>query len=137
MTTTVAIWPVNGREENEWDYVLSNLQPDEVCLMGPYQGTNNVLRDAVHVADASELPSDELVLVLPLSAVNFTPTVSLQDFVHPADAVYIFGPNNEHIIPEDLGGRIPDHIVYIPTDTNDEMFNYAAYIVTMWHRRYG
>lgn len=137
MSVAVAIWPTSGREENEWDYVLSHLQPDACYMMGQYPCTNNVLRDAPVVATAADLPSDPLVLVVPLSARNFTPTISLVDFTHPADAVYMFGPNNEHLTDENLGGRVPDYIIHIPTDTKDEMFNYTACLVTLWNRRYG
>lgn len=137
MTVTVTLWPAHGRDENEWDYVLSHIVPDALYVMGPYPCTNNVLRDAPCVATAADLPDDPLVLVVPQSARNFTPTVSLLDFTHPADAVYLFGPNNEHLTDDDMGGRSPDHIIYIPTDTTDEMFNYVACMVTMWHRRHG
>jgi len=137
MAVTVAAWLANGREENEWDYVLSHIKPDARFVMGKHACTHNVLRDAPVVSTAADLPNDPLVLVVPLSARNFTPDTALQDFTHPTDAVYMFGPNSEHITEDDMGGRVPDHIVYIPTDTKDEMFNYVACIVTLWHRRYG
>ena len=137
MVATVVVWPANGQDEHEWDYILSHIKPDACCVMGKYPCTNNVLRDSPIAATAADLPSDPLVLVVPLTARNFTPTISLVDFTHPDDAVYMFGPNSEHITDADMGGRVPDHIVYIPTDTIDEMFNYVACMVTLWHRRHG
>lgn len=137
MTVTIAAWPANGTEENEWDYVLSHIKPDACYVMGNHSCTNNVLRNAPIAATAADLPNDPLVLVVPLSARNFVPDVCLTDFTHPPDAVYLFGPNNEHITEDDMGGRKPDYVVYIPTDTEDEMFNYIACMVTLWSRRYG
>lgn len=136
--TIVALWMTTSHEENEYDYILSNIQVDEIYLFGPYQPTNNLLRDKTKVKNASELPTDiPLVLCVPLTARNFTPTINLLDFTHPTDAIYLFGPNNEHLVDEDFGGRVPDHIVYIPTDTTDEMFNYTSCLITLWHRRHG
>lgn len=135
--TNVAIWVSNSREENEFDYALSNIKADEIYLYGSYQPTNNLLRDRKQITTANELPQVPLVLVLPLTARNFVPTTSLLDFVHPTDATYVFGPNNEHLTDEFMGGRVADHIIYIPTDTMDEMFNYTACLITLWHRRHG
>lgn len=133
----VAIWPENAKDENELDYALSNHQPDSISVMGGYPCTNNVLREAPKATSFADLPDGELVLLAPQSSRNFTPTAALPDFIHPEDGVYVFGPNNQHLTDEDVGGREPDHVVYIPTDTKDEMFAHVAFIVTAWHRRYG
>lgn len=129
----------NGSFENEWDYALSNLSPDELHLIGinGFEPTNNAMRDKPLLANCDGLPDAPIVIVAPLSSRNFPPTKSLLDFTHPDDAIYLFGPNNQHVTEEDLAGRKPQHIIHIPTDTKDEMFNYMAYLITAWHRRYG
>jgi hypothetical protein len=137
MTVSVALWPADSQEENEWDYALRNLRPDTIYLMGPYVGKNNVLRGAPHIDTFADLPEGEIVLLAPQTARNFVPTVALPDFVHPETATYIFGPNNQHLTLEHTGGRDVDYIVCIPTDSTDGMFNYASYLVTMWDRRHG
>ena len=78
-----------------------------------------------------------LILLLPLQARYITPTIALNNFTHPTDAIYMFGPNHEHLSYEDFPNRQPDHIVYIPTDTNDDMYSYNSYAITMWDRAHG
>ena len=133
----VAIWPENSKDENEFDYVLSNHQPDSIYVMGGFQCTNNILRDAPTADTFADLPVGDVVLLAPQSSRFFSPIISLLEFQHPSEAVYIFGPNNQHIDDSVFGGRNPDHVVFIPTDTDDEMFAHVAYIITAWHRRYG
>jgi len=137
MGVVVLCWPENGKDENEWDYVLSNFQCDSVYVAGEYACTNNILRDAPRVETFDDLPAGEIVLLAPDSSRNFVPTVDLPDFTHPENAIYVFGPNNLHLSDEDIGSRPPDHVVRIPTDTKDEMFAHAAYVAVMWDRRYG
>lgn len=134
MAAHVVACIANGREESEWDYAISNLSPDGVtyCL-GSYQPTHNPFRDAPRIDSLAELPTGiPKVVIAPFTSRNHAPSVSLVDFVHPEDAIYIFGPNNEHLEAAEV-----DHVVVIPTDTKDEMFNYMSYLVTMWDRRHG
>ena len=127
------IWPQNAYDENQFDYVLSNFKSDKVYVLGDFQCTHNVLRDAPRISSSEEIEENfPIVLLAPSSMRNYKPTIQLQDFEHPPDAIYVFGPNNLN-----LEGFEPDYIVEIPTDTDDEMFNYVSYAVTMWHRRYG
>lgn len=105
--------------------------------MGDHPCTNNILRDAPKIKTFDDLPAGEIVVLAPDTSRNFVPTVDLPDFKHPENAIYIFGPNNQHLSSEDVGDRPADHVVRIPTDTKDEMFSYVAYIITAWHRRYG
>lgn len=137
MSISTLIYVQNGAEENQWDYVLSNIKVDKIYMGGSYQGTNNVLRDAPHITTFDDLPNDPIVLLSPESSQNFKPNISILEFEHPESAIYVFGPNNEHLTDEDVGNRKIDYIVNIPTDTKDEMFNYSAYLITMWNRRYG
>lgn len=133
----IATYIETGSFENEWDYALSNFSPDVLQLVDTgFQPTNNMMRNLTLHEDWSTLGPGPIVLMAPETMRNFTPTISLLDFQHPEDALYVFGPNNLHI-NEEVGDRVPDHVVSIPTDTNDEMFNYMAYIITAWHRRYG
>jgi hypothetical protein len=37
--------------------------------------------------------------------------------------------------PEEFGGRVPDFLVYIPVDTQDELYSFAAYAIAAWDRR--
>lgn len=128
-------------DENQYDYVLSNFAPDQLfvkCRRG-HHPSSNVFKLATKIETVDELPDDlPLILFLPKTAQYITPTVPLDEFSHPVDAIYMFGPNHENLsLEEDFLNREPDHIVYIPTDTNDDMFSYNSYAVVMWDRRLG
>lgn len=131
----------NADDENHYDYVLSNFAPDQIyvkCRRG-HKPSSNVFKKATKIESVDELPGDlALVLFLPKTARYISSTVSLIDFAHPADAIYMFGPNHENLsLEEDFVNRLPDHIVYIPTDTTDDMYSYNTYAVVMWDRRHG
>lgn len=58
---------------------------------------------------------------------------NLADFVHPENAMYLFG-NDVAWVTLDQIGREPDHKVYIPTATRDDLFSWQAYAITAWDR---
>jgi tRNA(Leu) C34 or U34 (ribose-2'-O)-methylase TrmL len=90
--------------------------------------------DPLYIIGQDELPDVPLVLLQPDNGKFIKGTVSLEQFEHPEDCVYLFGPDTYHLHP-DLLGREPDHVVYIPTDTQRDMFSFVAYAVTMWDRK--
>ena len=52
----------------------------------------------------------------------------------PEDAIYLFGGSHVNLSDEDdLGGRIPDALVYIPS-VQHEMYAYAAGYITLYDR---
>ena len=58
----------------------------------------------------------------------------LADFEHPADAIYLFGGDNANLNDEDdLGGRVPDAIVYIPT-AEANMYSWVAAACVFYDR---
>ena len=133
-------FPRNEKEQNQWDYVLSPWCPATVYLVG--EGTlphlNNIFKDAIQVETLTELPEDEqIILMAPQTGRFIQGDESLYDFVHPENAIYMFGPNHVNLTLEDdfWDGRMPDHRVYVTVDTNDEMFNWIAGTVTLYDRR--
>lgn len=124
---------------NYWSYVLSHWSPEKVYLLkadGKLITNEKKFVDAIHVATANELPTDQpLVLVQPLEARYISGDTSLHSFVHPANPIYLFGSNKLHFHEDDLGGRVPDHSVHIPpTDDNTEMHDFVAGAVILYDR---
>ena len=131
--------PHNGQYQDQWDYVLSNFNPDTVFVIGDEKNapTTNVFAKlkATYVKDASELPDTKLVVLAPDNGRYIVGNEDLKDFVHPEDVIYLFGGDVEWLWPEQLGDRVPDHLVYIDTNTHDDMWSWVAYAVVAWDRR--
>lgn len=129
----------NENSQMQWDYVLLNFKPDSLYLIGGDKkdiARKSPRSKAVHIKNVSELPRDiPLVVLTPKLGRNIQGTKSLLEFEHPENATYLFGSDIDHLTPKDFKLRSPDHIVYIPVDTDDEMFSYMAAAVTFWDRR--
>lgn len=129
-------------EENsqmQWDYILLNFKPDKLYII-----TNEKLEfnhrsprsKAIQIKNIKELPKDTpLVVLAPQFAEHIKGETSLVDFKHPKDAIYFFGPDVGHLTKEYFSDRKPDHLVYIPVDTDDQMFSFMAAAVVLWDRR--
>ena len=90
---------------------------------------------ATYIESVADLPqSVPLVVLAQVNGRYVQGDVSLKDFTHPTDAIYLFGNDVEWVTSEELVGHSIDHLVYIPTDTGDDMWSWAAYVATAWDR---
>lgn len=105
-----------GHDENQWSHVVS------------HWGVNELR----HGDDIPE--GFELVVLSPEAGRYVQGTESLVDFVHPENAVYWFGSNHRHLTLDELP-RTPDAIVYVPTDSYPEMYNFVCAAVVAYDRR--
>ena len=117
----------------QWEYALSNFRPDVFYVDG------DVSRWSRHVSpspvpDLGELPG-ELVLFAPRSGRNIAGEESLLDLQHAETATWWFGDDHSNVEPERFESRRPDRLVYIPTDSNDQMYSWVAFAVAAWDRR--
>lgn len=130
-----------AREQNDFDYLLSNFQVDEIfviCPNGePLPDASNVVGQGTRIEYMYDLPQDYThVLLTPQNGYEYKGNESLVSFVHPAgDVVYIVGSNHVHTTSDLEFGKDPDHLVYIPTDTADNMFNYVALAICLYDRK--
>lgn len=137
---TVAVVFHNLMDENlirQWEYALSHFRPDALyCVGGTEAPTGAVLSTATVIANSNEVPSaSTLVLLAPTNGLYVQGDESLTTFVHPTDAVYWLGSDAHHLDPVVELPRAPDHRVYIPVDTADQMFSHAVWCVVAWDRR--
>lgn len=123
-----------GSEQKQWDYALSHWPPDEVFIRGEGNWPGKPLRDARRVATAADLPDVPLVVMTPKDGRYIKGETALQEFIHPERCTYLFGSDKENLHPDDMGGRAPDHLVYIPTLTHHEMFSWVAGAIVMYDR---
>ncbi len=137
---TVAIClplPGGGNGQNQWDYILSNFSVDVIYVIGDSEQApgSNVFAKAIYISTADDLPASTLVVVTARNARYVQGDEDLASFSHPSDLIYMFGPDRENLSEVELGRRVPDHKVYIETDTHDDMYSWQAYAVVMWDRR--
>ena len=120
--------------EQQWSYLLSNFAPVNLyVLLGTLNRKVRPFADYVSVETAEDLPSP-LVLLTPKNGTYFAGETPLPEFNHPPYACYMFGSDNITLSTDHMGSRKPDHSVYVPTSTKDDMYSYMAGSVTFYDR---
>ena len=120
--------------EQQWSYLLSHFTPRNIYIVGnELERAVKPFSHYIHVASAQSVPS-ELVLLAPQSGRYVQGTESLVTFEHPEDCCCMFGNDHTNMSEDFLGPRVPDHCVYIPTDTNDQMYSFMAGAITLYDR---
>jgi hypothetical protein len=125
--------------QNQWDYLLSTfgVPSENVWLRGAgFEDINyNGPYTQTHVTTADLDPNIPLVVIQPKEGRYIKGIIPLTTFVHPANAIYVFGANNANLNDEDdLGGRVPDYLVYIPTEGRFELYSWSAAAIVLWDR---
>jgi len=119
----------------QWEFALCNFRPDSAHVLGDDDSQWSPHAQVTKIGNISELPNDHAFVVLaPANGTNIAGDESLVDFTHPTDVIYFFGSDAQHVEQGDLD-RVIDHKVYVPNDSNDQMFSFTAYVVTAWDRR--
>ena len=122
--------------QNQWEFVLSNygLLISDVWVRGAPENWESYL-EAPKIELADSLPvGRSLVLMAHQEARDLPGLVSLETYVHPSDAIYIFGADNVILTQvDDLGERNLTDRVFIPT-IQHEMYSYVAAAITFYDR---
>lgn len=128
--------PNNSTIQNQWDFLLSHFEIDTLYLLGDkeLETKSKSFQNYNLIGDGGYLPIDKpLVVMSPKNARYIKGVTSLLDFKHPKDAIYFFGADNVHLYDE-LGDRKADHLVYIPTYTDYEMYSFIAAGITLYDK---
>jgi len=127
----------NGYHRTQWLCNVTAFRLDAAYERGLTPEVANPY-GVIAVDTAADLPSDvELVVMSPKTARIVRPTVSLPDFTHPERAVYFFGADTIFLSDDDLGGRVPDHVVSVPNISpreSDELYSFAVGAITLYDR---
>ena len=118
--------------QDQWSFVFSNFGVSDIWEF-PTENAEKIYQPTVKIESAADLPDRPLVVVQPQDGKYVQGTESLVDFVHPADAIYMFGGSHDVMTQEDLGGRTADHYVYIPL-VRHECYAFAAAYMVLWDR---
>jgi hypothetical protein len=130
-------FPQNEKEQNQWDYILSHWEPSQIYLIGAEgHDLRSVFKNAIKISGLRSLPSIPLAMTAPKLGRFIKGEESIYDFNHPQECIYFFGPNNKNLTLEDdeIEGVIPNHLIYVPVDTNDEMYNWTAGAIVLYDR---
>ena len=120
---------------NQWEFVLSNfgLMSGEVWVRGAPAEFESYLK-AVHIDKADEIPGDRPLVLLAHTESKVPGLISLVDYVHPVNAIYVFGADNVVFTEEDdIGTKTLDAKVYIPT-AQYECYAHIAAAMTFYDR---
>lgn len=122
--------------QDQWEHVLSNfgLTVDRVWVRGAPADWESYLK-APKVETTADIAGVQPLIVLQHPEARQLPgTESLIDFVHPADAIYVFGADNVNLTDaDDIGGRAVAVRVYIPT-LSLESYSFVAAAITLYDR---
>lgn len=128
-----------GWMQDQWSWVFSNFGITDIWEShsdhdGERGKDGSIYQPTIKISSADELPKDiPLVVIQPINGRFIKGTVSLKDFEHPEDAIYMFGGSHSMMHHDDFGDRVADHLVYIPT-VKLEMYSFAAAYITLWDR---
>ena len=140
MEAVCIILPDDRKYQKLWDYALMHFRPVSIYIIGGDEKDlgRKAMRGAISINAAGELPNDiPLILMSPKNARNYPGTLPLTKFNHPDKAIYMFGPDDNHVCDDHMGSRTPDVGVFIPTETDDQMYAHVAYNITAWDLIHG
>ena len=139
-----------GWMQDQWSWVFSNFgiadlwelnapvrpgRAPRAVNQGKRGKDGSLYQPTIKIDTAAELPSERpLVVLSPISGKYIQGEQPLDAFLHPDNAIYLFGGSQGNLSDEEhLGGRAPDHLIYIPT-LKLEMYAHSAAYITMWDR---
>lgn len=117
--------------QDQWSFVFSNFGVTDIWERHFEDDDGKLYQPTIPVETAVDLPDDRpLVVLAPIAGRYIKGQSSIVDFEHPEDAIYLFGGSHLNLSDEeDLGGRVADHYIYIPTVTHELYAPMAGYIV--------
>lgn len=135
MTVTVVTYlPGISEFQNQWDYVLTAFEPDELIVIGDISNRpqSNVFKYARYI-DSISLIMEDLIIFAPKNGRYVQGKESLVTFEHPENATYLFGNDKLNLDPSVVSDN--DNLVYIPTDSDHDLYSWCVYSVAIWDRR--
>lgn len=120
--------------QDQWSWLFSNFGVTNIWQRGA-DADSQIYQPTTDIQLADELPVNvPLIVIAPPDGQYVRGDESLLTFIHPVDAIYLFGASHYNVsVEEDLGARVPDATVYIPT-VKHEMFSHTAAYVVLYDR---
>jgi len=95
------------------------------------------LRWANHIESASQLPKNAPTVLFSPRTAHYAPlrgVMSLDNYWHPVNAIYLFGPSHRHLEHADIDGVPCDQKVAIDTPKETDLFPSMAAALALWDR---
>ena len=116
--------------------MFSNFGVTEIYEIGHDDNRDyRLYQPTIPIDTAADLPVDRSLVVLASQDAKYVRgNESLVEFVHPDNAIYLFGGSHLNLNDDQcLGGATPDHLVFIPS-VKYEMYSHAAAYITLYDR---
>lgn len=114
-----------------WDHILRSYPIDKVFVLGNEPWGTHPTRNATHIITLDEIPKEHRIVCLaPQTGRTIKGEVSLYDYTHKDNSVYVFGPDIMRI-NEDMIGSASFDRVYIPCE-KDEFYSWVAAAITFY-----
>lgn len=119
--------------QDQWSFTFSNFGIVNIWERDFLAGDSEIYQKTISINTAEELPDKPLVVLAPKDGRFFKGTISLVDFEHPEEAIYLFGGSHSVLTEEEMGNRKPDYTVYIPT-VRYELYAFSTANITLYDR---
>lgn len=112
-----------------WDHILRHYPVDKLYVLGNSPWETHPMKDAIHILSLDEIPKEhQIVCMAPLTGRTIKGEISLHDYSHKENSVYVFGPDIKYINKDMIGDASYDK-VYIPSKKN-EFYSWVAAAIT-------
>lgn len=126
--------PRNDEWRDQWDYVLSHWQPDRVWVVGQLWKSNSLLNAGI-VDTIDELPDiAPKYITAPDIGRYIQGETSLAQFEHPDDCIYIFGPDDNYLRPDEIDMTRIAGTIHISVPGNPDMYSFVSAAVVLYDR---
>lgn len=116
-----------------WSYVFENFNIKELYEVQRPKDIDSNYYNPIVLNSYDELPKERsLVILAHKDAKYLKGKISLSDYNHPQNPVYVFGGDNSNLYPE-LFEKHKYDVVYIPPSLI-EMYSFQAGAITMYDR---
>lgn len=132
MVGVCLITPEQGEahEVDQWVYLSWAMSLDGVWATDTAYGRSGVTT----IKSLSDLPPANLIVVQPLNGANIKGTEPLSTFIHPPNALYIFGASNTIMAERDIAGVSIHSKVYIASISGTELHAPIAGAMVLFDR---
>ena len=116
-----------------WSYIFEHFEIIDIWELNRPSNIDSNYYIPIAIYSVSDLPTDSsIVIASHKNAKYLQGTIPLVDFIHPTNAIYIFGSDANNLYPE-MFKDMTYQTVYIPGSSN-EMHSFQAGAMFMYDR---
>jgi hypothetical protein len=121
-------------EQDQWSCVFSNFGITKIWEMGDDGNSDLKIHQATtKISKTSQLPDKPLVILAPQDGRIIKGIISIDDFQHPEECIYLFGGSHQ-VLTDEVVDRKADFLVYIPF-VKHESYSHSTAYYTLAYRK--